>query len=305
MKIVTYRELNPKDDLMMLMDMAFWWPISPQGMEERMTSDNRLKHGPVGFCAVEHDQLIGYVGVMDIPTRTVSGKAEMVGGIWGVATNPASARRGICKTLMEEAHRYFKSQDYRFSFLCTGRTIIAYAIYRKMGYQEVESVNRLKAAYKVLDHPESLEKKTGDYFDPKRINAIYEKSVQGKVGLVIRQEDFVTMYAKRKRFDERISILKPNGYALLLDSENVTKVRDMAALDFGTYGELIDEAEERAQNGLINGSIDDDKLVNLYQSKGYRIQNGHHGVVMVKALKDARFDDVYGRSFYLGALDWF
>jgi hypothetical protein len=28
-------------------------------------------------------------------------------------------------------------------------------------------------------------------------------------------------------------------------------------------------------------------------------------VVMVKALKDARFDDVYGSSFYLGALDWF
>ncbi len=305
MKIVTYRDLEPKADIMMLMDMAFWWPISPQGMEEMMTSDERIKNGPVGFCAVENERLIGYVGVMDIPTRTASGETEMVGGIWAVATNPASARKGICKTLMEEAHVYFQSQDYRFSFLCTGRTIIAYSIYRKMGYEEVESVNQLKAAYKVLDNPESREKKTGVYIDPEKTFGIYEKFARGKVGLVIRQEDFVTMYAGRKKFDQRISILKPDGYALLLDSENVTKVRDMAALSYKTYGEMIDQIEQLGLNGVINGSIDDDKLVGLYRSKGYRVQNGHNGVVMVKALKDARFHDVYGSSFYLGALDWF
>jgi hypothetical protein len=90
--IVTFRELKNKDGFVMLMDMAFWWPITPQSMEERMSLDVRLKTGPVGFCAVEHDRLIGYVGVMDIPARTVSGETEIVGGIWAVATNPASAR---------------------------------------------------------------------------------------------------------------------------------------------------------------------------------------------------------------------
>lgn len=305
MKIMTYRQLMPKADIMMLMDMAFWWPLSPQSMEERITSDDRLKGGPVGFCAVERDRLIGYVGVMDIPTRTLSGETEMVGGIWAVATNPASARRGICKILMEKAHQYFRSRDYRFSFLCTGRTIIAYRIYRDMDYEEVEAVNKLRAAYKVLRKPGSREGKTDVYIDPAKAYGIYEKFARDKAGLVIRQEDFVTMYAKQKRFDQRISILKPDGYALLLDSENVTKVRDMAALNYDTYGELIDETERLAQNGVINGSIDDNKLVELYRSKGYRIQDGHNGVVMVKSLKDVRFDDVYGSSFYLGALDWF
>jgi GNAT superfamily N-acetyltransferase len=305
MKIATYRELKPKADIMMLMDMAFWWPVSPQGMEERMTSDDRLKDGPVGFCAVEHDRLTGYVGVMDIPTRTASGQTEVVGGIWAVATNPASARKGICKNLMEKAHQYFRSRDYRFSFLCTGRAIIAYRIYRGMEYEEVEAVNRLKAVYKVLDKPQRKEKGVPSYIDPDRIFHIYQQFVQNRIGFALRQRDFAAMYAKRRRYDQKISILKPKGYALLLDSENVTKVRDMAALDYDTYGELIDETEDNAQNGVINGSVDDDKLVELYRSKGYLVQNGHNGVVMVKALKEARFEEVYGRSFYIGALDWF
>jgi GNAT superfamily N-acetyltransferase len=305
MKIVTYRELKPKADIMMLMDMAFWWPVSPQVMEEEMNSDDRLKDGPVGFCAVEHDRLIGYVGVMDITTRTASGQTEMVGGIWAVATNPASARKGICKNLMEKAHQYFKSRDYRFSFLCTGRTIIAYRIYRGMEYEEVEAVNQLKAVYKVLDKPQREEKGVPSYIDPDRIFHIYQQFIQNKIGFALRQRDFAAMYAKRKRYDQKISILKPKGYALLLDSEKVTKVRDMTALDYDTYGALIDETEDHAQNGVINGSVDDDKLLELYRSKGYLVQNGHNGVVMVKALKEARFEEVYGRSFYIGALDWF
>jgi predicted acetyltransferase len=305
MDIVTFRELEDKDDFMMLMDLAFWWPITPGDMQERMTSDIRLKDGPVGFCAVEDNRLIGYVGVMDIPTRTSLGEIEKVGGIWAVATNPASSRRGICKTLMEKAHQYFKLQGYRFSFLCTGRTIIAYRIYKEMKYEEVEAVNQLVAAYKVLGRSESPQKSTGDFLDPEKIYRMYEKYAEGKVGFVVRQPDFVTMYARRKRLDEKISILKTKGYALLLEGDNVIKVRDMVALDYDTYGELIDETENRAQNGVINGSIDDERLVELYRSKGYRIQEGHNGVMMVKTLQDARFNDVYGSSFHIGALDWF
>jgi predicted acetyltransferase len=305
MRIVTYGELEPKDDFMMLMDVAFWWPITPKTMEESIEADVRLKDSPVGFCAVENGRLAGFVGVMEIPTKTVSGNTEIVGGVWGVATNPASACRGICKALMEEAHNYFRSQDYTFSFLCTNPTIIAYGIYRRMGYEEVEAANQITAVYKVMDRPQSRKKSSGVCLDPARAYQLYAKFTEGKVGLVVRQEDFVTMYAKRKRFDQKKSILKPNGYVLLSDTENVIRVRDMVALDYETYGELIDDTEQLAQKGVINGSVADEALVHLYRSKGYRLQRGHNGVVMVKRLKDARFDDVYGPSFYIGALDWF
>jgi len=306
MKIVTYRELEPKDDFMMLMELAFWWPIPPKIMEERIFTEVGLKNSPVGFCAVEDGQLAGYVGVMDIPTRTVEGKIEIVGGIWAVATNPGFARQGICKTLMEAAHDYFRSRNYRFSFLCTGRTIIAYAIYKKLGYTEVEAVNQFVGVYKVLDKTESVNKNTPTDLDPQKIYQLYEKSVEDKTGFVVRQKDFVTLYAKRKRrFDERKSIQKQKGYALLTETQNVIKVQDLVALDDATYGELIDEVEPAAKSGVINRLVADQRLLDIYKSKGYRIQRGDDSVLMVKSLMAAHIDKVYGKCFHIGILDWF
>jgi predicted acetyltransferase len=303
--VVTFRDLEPKDDFMMLMDIAFWWPKSPRNMEEKITSDVRLKNGPVGFCAVEHDRLIGYVGVMDIPTKTAAGDIETVGGIWAVATNPGLARRGICKLLMERSHQYFQSRGYRFSFLCTSRTIIAYRIYREMEYEEVEAVNAFKAVYKVIDKPQPPFSMQPGYLEPDAIYALHARFAQGRCGFVVRQGDFVSAYSRWKRFDEAKSIYLPNGYALLSDNQNVTKVQDMAALDYDTYAELIDRTERQARAGVINRSVADPELLDLYRSKGYRVQDVSNSVVMVKHLADAGFDQVYSKSFYIAPLDWF
>jgi predicted acetyltransferase len=305
MKIVTYRELEPKDDIMMLMDLAFWWPISPKELEERISSDIRLKNGPVGFCAIKENRLAGFVGVMDIPTKTVKGEVEIVGGIWSVATNPDFARQGICKTLMEAAHDYFRSQGYRFSLLCTIRTIIAYAFYIKLGYREVEAVNRFIQVYKVLDKSESVNQNACSDLDPQKIYQIYEKFVNDKTGFMVRQKDFATMFAKRKRIDEQKSILKQKGYALVTEDQNVIKVQDLVALDETTYEELVDGIEEIAKNGVIDRLVADDRLLAIYKSKGYRFQKGDNSVLMAKKLSQDEIDYIYGESFYMGMLDWF
>ena len=305
MKMVTYRELEPNDDFMMLMELAFWWPILPKDMEERINSDIKLKNGPAGFCAVKDNRLAGFVGVMDIPTRTAKGDVEIIGGIWAVATNPHFSRQGICRTLMEKAHHYFRSRSYRFSFLCTSRTIIAHALYRKLGYTEVEAVNLFKGVYRVLDKTQSGGEGVGSTLDPVKIYQIYEKFVEDKTGFAVRQKDFVTMFAKRKRFDERKSIQKQNGYALLSESQKVIKIQDLVALNDSTYGELIEEIEQIAKGGVINRLVADQRLLKIYKSKGYRVQERDDSVLMVKNLRDADSAKVYGESFYIGMLDWF
>ncbi|MGB8656404.1 MAG: GNAT family N-acetyltransferase [Candidatus Zixiibacteriota bacterium] len=218
MKIITYRELEPKDEFMMLIDLAFFWPMSPRNMEERIRTDVRLEHSPVGFCASEDGQLAGNVGVMDFPTKTVEGQTEIVGGLWCVATNPAFARRGIYRALMEEAHRYFQTQRYRFSFLRTSRTIIAYAIYLKLGYEEVQALNRFPGVCKVFDKTEPAPGPGATCLDPKEISRVHRQFVEDKTGFVVRQEDFFQMLAGRKKFDETRTIQKRNGYALLTES---------------------------------------------------------------------------------------
>ena len=91
MEIVSYRDLESdsyKEQLSALIDLAFNISITTQEGELISQIDARLRDGPVGFCAVESDRLAGFLGVMDIPTRTLQGSEEMCAGIWGGTTNP-------------------------------------------------------------------------------------------------------------------------------------------------------------------------------------------------------------------------
>jgi predicted acetyltransferase len=304
MKITTYRELEPRDDFMMLMDMAFWWPISPSQLERMIESDIRLRNSPVGFCAVENGRLAGFVGVLDIPTKTVAGKEEMVGGIWAVATNPGFAKRGICKVLMDRAHQYFQEKKYRFSFLVTSRTIIAYAIYEKMGYVEVEKVNQYPIAYKVFKQYKD-EKKSETKLDAAKVFEIYQQFVKDKTGFVKRQKDFLMIFSERKRFDVERSIQEENGYALSSGSKDVVKIQELISLNDRDYEGLLDQVESFAQGGVIDRMVTNEKLVEIYEDRGYHIQSGDHGVVMVKKLSEVDFTDAYGKDFHIGTLDLF
>jgi predicted acetyltransferase len=304
MEIVTYRQLEPKDGFMLLMDQAFWWPLSPSQLEKLTSLDIRLKNSPVGFCAVEDGKLAAFVGVLDIPTKTVSGNVETVGGIWCVATNPRFANRGICKTLMAKAHQYFQEKNYHFSFLTTSRTIIAYAIYVKMGYVEVEKVNIYPEAYKVLPEDKPGEKVEAR-LDPEKIFDLYQKSVRDKTGFVVRQDDFLAVSLERKRFDEKKSVLLENGYALVGGPREVSRIMELVSLDEQTYHKLLDQVESITPNGVIDRMITDEKLLEIYKDRGYCIEEGDHGVVMVKRLGKFEFEEKYGDAFHIGMMDLF
>jgi predicted acetyltransferase len=304
MKIITYRELETRDDFMMLMDMAFWWPMTPSQLQKIIDSDIRLRNSPVGFCAVENGRLAGFVGVLDIPTRTVSGDEEIVGGIWAVATNPGFAKRGICRVLMEKAHQYFQEKKYRFSFLVTSRTIIAYAIYEKMGYGEVEKVNQYPIAFKVFKQYKD-EKKSEAKLDSVKVFEIYKEFVKDKTGFVKRQEDFLRVFSERRRFDVERSIQEENGYALVSGSKDVVKIQELISLHDRDYEGLLDQVESFAQGGVIDRMVTDEKLAEIYKARGYHIQSGDHGVVMVKKLDDVEFEERYGNAFHIGTLDLF
>jgi hypothetical protein len=170
---------------------------------------------------------------------------------------------------------------------------------------EVEYVNQFPGVYKVLDKTQSVDKKADSKLDPEKIYRIYEKFTENKTGFAVRQKDFVTMFAKRRRFDEGKSLQKERGYALLGKYRDVIKVADMVALDDATYGELIDEIEQLTKNGVISRLVADEKLLRAYKSKGYHVQRGDDGVLMVKNLTDVSIDKLYRDSFYMGMLDWF
>ena len=215
MKIVEYRDLSQKDEFLSLIYQMFLWPLTLQELENTIATDERLL-GPVGYCAVEEGKLAGFVGVMDIPTKTVEG-IEWVEGIWCVATVPQFAHNGVCKNLMSRAHEYFETNQ--FSFLYTSRTIIAYNLCRKLGYREVKKYNEFPTAYKLAGGGIPAECKEG--LNWVRIGNLYEDWVVDKTGFALRQKNIRDLLRARKLIDEDKSIQTEKGYALISERNGI------------------------------------------------------------------------------------
>ena len=310
MEILTYKEIESKETLLPLMDNAFGWPFNPRMYERLVKIDPRLRNSPVGFCAVENGRAIGYVGVMDLATRTLDGNVEYVGGIYGVATLPTHARKGISTALMNRVHEHFREKKYRFSFLCTSHTLVAYAMYQKLGYTDL--LER-PSAYKVLNLKKA--KATGEQrsgkLDFDRLLKVYSKFVKGKTGFVVRDKAYLTMLKKTGYFGGKDCIIEEDGYVIFRSNwggkwTKATWIRELVALNAKEMNRLVGLVEAKARDLIMDRDVPDKALLQVYKSRGYMIEERSHGVIMVKPLTaDATFKQTYGDKFYLTDLDFF
>jgi len=310
MEILTHKEIESKEALLPLMDNAFGWPFNPRMYERLVKIDPRLRNSLVGFCAVENGRAIGYVGVMDLATRTLNGNVEYVGGIYGVATLPSHARKGISTALMNRVHEHFKERKYRFSFLCTSRTLVAYSMYQKLGYTDL--LER-PSAYKVLNLKKAkatVEQRSGK-LDFDRLLKIYNKFMKGKTGFVVRDKAYLTMLKKTGYFGGKDCIIEKDGYVIFKSNvggtwSKATWLRELVALNAKEMNRLVGLVEAKAKDLIMDRYVPDKALLQVYRSRGYMIEKRSHVVIMVKPLTaDASFKQTYGDKFYLTDLDFF
>jgi len=310
MKILTYKELESKSELLPLMDNAFGWPFNPRMYEKLIKIDPRLRNSPVGFCAVEDERAIGYVGVMDLATRASDGNVEYVGGIYGVATLPSHARKGISTTLMNRVHEHFRERKYRFSFLCTSHTLVAYTMYLKLGYTDL--LER-PSVYKVLSPKKVMApvKQRSEKLDFDRLLKVYSEFVKDKTGLVIRDKAYLTMLKKTGYFGGKDCIIEEDGYVIFRSNVGGTWskamwIRELVALNAKEMNRLVELVEAKAKDLMMDRDVLDKDLLQVYKSRGYMIEKRSHVVIMVKPLTpDALFKKTYGDKFYLKELDFF
>jgi GNAT superfamily N-acetyltransferase len=310
MKILTYRELESKNSLLPLLDHAFGWTFNPRTFKTIINLDPRLKNGPVAFLAVENGAVIGSVGVMDMATRTLDGDIEYVGGIYGVATLPTHVRRGVSTALMNATHQYLKEKGYSFSLLWTNRTLVAHAMYEKLGY--VDWLER-PTAYKVLEVKKAkrTEKKKAAKPDLDSILKIYEKYVESKVGFVVRDKTYLEMLRRAEDLSSKDFITDKEGYAIF--KTNVggtwirgTWIRELVALNTEAANRLLKRVEEKSKDLIYDRAVFDDKILEAYNSRDYMIQKTSHSVLMVKPLtSNTSFKKIYGDKFFLTSLDFF
>ncbi len=307
MEIITYWELEQKGLLLPLLEQAFGWPFEQLEFERFIRVDPRLRDGCVGFCAVKEEKVLGYVGVMDLTTRTGDGAVEKVGGVFAVATLPGYTRQGICTMLLKKAHEYFLGKSYRFSFLTANQTTGAHALYCRLGYSNVDSFN---SAYKLKEKAESREAskpKENSMWDFGRMLSLYSKYVEGRTGFVVRDETYLKVLAKHFQISARECITTQRGYVMFKREKKVARVRELIAHDEKEMNRLIGLIEPKGQRIVIGRvPLGDSALGQIYRSRGFTVLEDGHGVLMVKELTaEASFNESYGSRFYMSALDHF
>jgi GNAT superfamily N-acetyltransferase len=305
MKILPFRELEAKNELLPLLDHAFRWTFNPRTFEQFVRKDPRLRNGPIGFCALEDDSVVGFVGALDLTTRTLDGTIDRVCGIYGVSTLPSQVRKGVSTALMNATHQYFRERGYRFSFLFTSHTIVAHEFYRKLGYTDAL---QLPSAYKVLEpkktKPARKEKNTELDFD--KLSKIYNEYMKDKAGFVLRDRAYFEMLKKIEGLTASQSIMGNGGYVLFKKEKNGIWIREFIALNAKEMDKLIGLAETKAKDLVYDRGVLDDSLLEAYKAHGYLVHEKSHSVLMAKPLTaDASFKQAYGNKIHLTSLDFF
>lgn len=304
LKVETYRELELKDELFPLIDQGLWELLNPMEFEEEIKADPRLKRSPVGYAAIKDGHTVGFVGVMDMVTRSLDGSEMEVGGIWDVATHPAYTRQGIATNLMQRAHQYFQERDYLFSLLTTGRDGIAYQFYQKLGYREALT---FPSAYKLIEKAKpsgrAKEKTKPDW---NRILEIHHRATENRTGLVIRGKEYMSMLELRKIIHPDKTIQTERGYVLLKEDRGNLTIKEIMAPMKRETARLIRKAEKMALKTVIDRIVLDDRTLDVYRSQDYMTLRQSYSVLMAKSFAESiTFEQIYGNKFHLSSVDLF
>ena len=303
LKISTYRELECKNELLPLMDRAFHLPFNLKEFEKTVKIDPRVKNGPIGFCAIENEHLVGFVGVWDLPTRNLDGDLEYIGGVYGVATLPGYTRRGICTALMRTAHEYFRQKGYSFSFLSTVPTSVAYDLYKTMGYKDLIE---FPSAYKIIpsNHAKTYKEKTREQPDLDKILKIYNEYSKTKTGFAIRDEEYLNALMRIEGINAKGCIVEEQSYVIFKKDKNGTQIKEIVALSAKYLEKLVEKVENNARTAVYDKAVMSNEVWQIYRKRKYMLLSRSNTVAMIKPLAAAvSFKQNYGDKFHVSGLD--
>ena len=288
------------------MDQAFHLPFNPIEFEKLVETDPRSKDGPVDFCALENEHLVGFVGVWDLPARNAIGNVDHIGGIYSVASLPHYGRKGICTTLIERTHGYFREKDYRFSFLSTMSTLLAYGLYPKLGYA---NVTYFPSAYKTVQYHGTSAyapahgENAREELDLDTTLRIYNEFSRNRTGLAVRDKEYLETLLKTEGIKSRNCVVGEQGYVMFKRSSKGIQIKEIIAATIRELNKLVKEVESKARNAVYDRAVMNDELLQIYRSRHYKIVSRSYGVIMVKPLTEATFRQTYGDRFYVSGLD--
>lgn len=258
MKIKLYDEVKDEYGLTIegLSAAAFWGYWSRERIElERKYNPFHSKE--FAIYALEGDEVIGQVKIYEFLIETTEGR-ETVGGIGGVLSHPAHARKGTARKLMERTHEMHLEKGIRYSFLRTANSLVAYDMYAKLGYDFIASVpHAIKSLPKTRKKKPKLDSCTS-YKQGEGMSEVFDRYVDGLLGWVHRPRDYFSWRIREKIFSKKNDIVlvegKANdvqGYAMKGKRDDRIEVFEIAAPSEAIFTKLCKGLMVKGANSMI------------------------------------------------------
>jgi GNAT superfamily N-acetyltransferase len=287
MKILEYDEVDGQQVLELSIS-CFGWFLGPDEVKIIRKVDKRV---PDYFAlyAVEKEDILSQVGIVTLETQCDHG-IEKVGFIWGVCTKSKAARKGTAGKLMEEAHARLAAEDIGYSFLGTGKSLVGYNLYRKLGYEDFISMDR---ALKTSKHKEQNDVTFSTSVSNDTIVDLFMEYSKDLQGFIKRPRNFLEV---RKAWSwmpyDTVGVFsvdeKPIGYLVASKEGKLIKIRELCCPRIEDVKRCFAALESEFNvNSVIYDSVIGTYGLEAIRKSGFKVLDGSWGVLMVKDLKSA------------------
>lgn len=307
MKILEYNDVAPLQVLNLTL-LALDFPFTPELAAHMRRTDPR-PFPCFTVNTVEDDLVLGQVGVFRLPMISTEGR-EDVGGVWAVSTHPRHAGRGVASALLEEAHSRMRAAGLRFSTLGTSRSGVAYRLYQKHGYVDMNAWAAALTRWETAHQPTRLraqpagavlsESKDQEGFD--FVETIYQNLAKEYLGFAWRHQPFVRLRDKVKLDDIWViwENREPVGY-VFAHKENLLLKLDVQILRTDIHAvEAVAAVASKLKTSYVQVMLSRPSDIADFQRVGWQVAHPNWEAFMVKPLIPEATADDARRLFGIG-----
>lgn len=285
MKIVEYKNVDPLQVLNLNL-LALDFPFTPELAAHISRTDPR-PFPCFTVNAVENDLILGQVGIFRLPMISTQGR-EDVGGVWTVSTHPHHAGRGVASALLEEAHTRMRDAGLRFSTLGTSRSSIAYRLYQKHGYVDMNVWATALARWEMAHQPTRLRAQPVGEEGYAFVDRIFENLSGEYLGFAWRHQPFIRL---RDQVDlDGIWGVWENseavGFVFARKEDPVLKISIQLLREDIHAGDVVAAVASRLKTSYVHVSLNRPADIASLQRAGWQVAHPTWSAFMVKALVD-------------------
>lgn len=291
MNILEYNDVDPMQVLNLTL-LALDFPFTPELAAHMRRTDPR-PFPCFTVNAVEDDMVLGQVGVFRLPMISTDGR-EDVGGVWAVSTHPHHAGRGVASALLEEAHSRMRAAGLRFSTLGTSRSGVAYRLYQKHGYVDMNVWAAALTRWELAHQPTRLRAQPAGEEGFDFVETIFEKLAKEYLGFAWRHSPFIRLRDKVKLDDIWIiwENREPVGY-VFAHKENLLLKLDIQILRRDIHAvEAAAAVASKLKTSYVQVTLSRPSDIADFQRAGWQVAHPTWSAFMVKPLvPEATADD--------------